>query len=191
MHLPETITRAQNRLKRHSFTDHIRGLFLARKFSRAGIIVVSGGFPMPKVINTDGEIYVDNCQFYSGVRLEVGSQAVLRIGNGTYLNRNTVVVANKLVDIGRDCRISWDVVIMDSDLHTLPGEEYSPKAVIIEDNVWIGCRCIILKGVRIGTGAIIAAGAVVTKDIPPHTVAGGVPAKVIREITSQRSDVLT
>ncbi len=134
---------------------------------------------------------MSNCHFYSGVRFEVGKQAILRIGKGTYLNRNTVVIANKLVDIGRDCRVSWDVVIMDSDLHAIPGEEYSPKPVIIEDNVWIGCRCIILKGVRIGTGAIIAAGAVVTKDIPPHTVSGGVPAKVIREITSHRSDVLT
>ena len=185
MHFSESIARIQYRLKRHSFSDHIRGLFLARKFTKAGIIVVSSGFPRPKVVNTGGEIHVENCHFYSGVRFEVGDKAILRIGNGTYLNRNTLIVANKLVNIGRDCRISWDVIIMDSDLHTIPGEEYEPKPVIIEDNVWIGCRCIILKGVRIGTGAVVAAGAVVTKDVPPHTVVGGVPAKIIHEITSQ------
>jgi len=190
MQLSESIMRVRKRLKRHSFTDHVRGLFLARKFTKAGIIVVSSGFPMPKVINNGGKIYVENCQFYSGVRFEVGKQAILRIGKGTYLNRNTVVIANKLVDIGRDCRISWDVVIMDSDLHALPGKEYDPKPVIIEDNVWIGCRCIILKGVRIGTGAILAAGAVITKNIPPHTIVGGVPAKVIREISSSDREFL-
>jgi acetyltransferase-like isoleucine patch superfamily enzyme len=89
------------------------------------------------------------------------------------------VIAHVLVDIGRDCRISWDVIIMDDDQHVVPGTDGGPKPIVIEDNVWIGCRCIILKGVRIGTGAILAAGAVVTKDVPPHAVVGGVPARVI------------
>jgi acetyltransferase-like isoleucine patch superfamily enzyme len=188
MGLVSHIERVYERLHRHSVADHIRGLPLARKFTKAGIIVVSGGFPRPKVVNAGGELFVENCHFYSGTRLEVGRGAVLRIGKGTYLNRNTVVVANKRVDIGRDCRISWDVVIMDDDQHAIPGTEGGPKPVFIEDNVWIGCRSIILKGVRIGTGAIVAAGAVVTKDVPPHAVVGGVPARVInqsgREVTA-------
>ncbi len=132
---------------------------------------------MPKVYNAGGEIHVENCQFYSGVRLEVGKGATLRIGNGTYLNRNTTVVANRHVEIGRDCKISWDVVIMDSDQHAYPETNRGEDAVVIENDVWIGCRCIILKGVRIGRGAIVAAGAVVTKNVPPFTVVGGVPAK--------------
>src|SRR5437879_6182204 len=170
MKLSEFITRARHRLKHQSVANHLRGLLLSRKFTKSGIIVVSGGSPRPKVINEGGEIYVENCHFYPGVRLEVGEQAILRIGKGTYLNRNTVVVANALVDIGRDCRIAWDVVIMDSDLHALPGEELQHKPVVLEDRVWVGCRSIILKGVRVGAGAIIAAGAVVTKDVPPNTV---------------------
>jgi maltose O-acetyltransferase len=56
--------------------------------------------------------------------------------------------------------------------------DYTSK-IIIEDNVWIGIRSIILPGVRIGEGAIIGAGAVVTKDVPPYSIVGGVPAKVI------------
>ncbi len=189
MTVREFVTRARHRLKHQSVANHIRGLFLARKFTRAGIIVVSPGRPRPRVINEGGEIYVENCHFYPGVRLEVGEQAILRIGKGTYLNRNTVIVANSLVDIGRDCRISWDVVIMDSDLHALPGEELEHKPVVIEDRAWIGCRCIILKGVRIGAGAIVAAGAVVTKDVPANTIVGGVPARVLHEVSSQKGNL--
>ncbi len=64
-----------------------------------------------------------------------------------------------------------------TDADKLPEDD---EPVIIEDDVWVGTGAIILKGVRVGTGAIIAAGAVVTKDVPPYTIVGGVPAKVIK-----------
>ncbi len=180
MNIKEIIYRTRLRLKRHSLYEHILGFLLSRKFTRAKILVVSGGKPFPKVINQGGELYAENCQFYSGVRLEIGKNGKLIIKNGTYLNRNTLIVANKFVEIGKDCKISWDVIIMDTDLHPLPGQtETIDKPVIIGDNVWIGCRAIILKGVKIGNGAIIAAGSVITKDIPEYSIAAGVPAKVI------------
>jgi acetyltransferase-like isoleucine patch superfamily enzyme len=56
------------------------------------------------------------------------------------------------------------------------------QGIVIEDDVWLGSGAVITDGVRVGRGAIVAAGAVVTKDVPPHTVVGGVPAKVIKEI---------
>ncbi|MBI2427228.1 MAG: acyltransferase [Ignavibacteriales bacterium] len=124
-------------------------------------------------------MYAENCQFYEGVRLEIGKGAVLRIGNGTYLNRNTLIVAETSIVIGKNCRIAWDVVIMDSDLHPIPGKVMEIKPVVLEDDVWIGCRSIILKGVHIGSGAIIGAGSVVTKDVPANAIIGGVPAQVI------------
>ncbi len=70
---------------------------------------------------------------------------------------------------------------MDTDLHAVDGTVLENKPVVIEDNVWIGCRCIILKGVRVGAGAIIAAGSVVTKNVPSDSIAAGVPARVILE----------
>ncbi len=57
------------------------------------------------------------------------------------------------------------------------------EGIVIEDNVWIGAGAIITDGVRIGQGAVIGAGAVVTRDVPPHTVAAGAPARVVKEIT--------
>jgi acetyltransferase-like isoleucine patch superfamily enzyme len=180
--LPERIV---SRLRRYSVTEHLLGLWVGRKFTRSGITVASGGFPLVKVINEGGEIYTENCQFYSGVRLEVGAGAVLRIGQGTYLNRNTLVVAHTSVDIGRHCMIAWDVVIMDTDQHFVPGIDNRNLPVVIEDSVWIGCRVIILKGVRIGTGSIVAAGSVVTKNVPPYSIVGGVPARVLQSLRKE------
>ncbi len=173
------------RFRRYTLVEHLLGLWVGRKFTHSGITVASGGFPLPKIINEGGEIFTENCQFYTGVRLEVGPGAVLRIGKGTYLNRNTLVVAHKSVDIGRQCMIAWDVVIMDTDQHDVPGLDNRNLPVVIGDHVWIGCRAIILKGVRIGTGAIVAAGSVVTKDVPPYSVVGGVPARVLRTLDRQ------
>ncbi len=179
MNFSEIVFRARKRLSEHSILEHLRGLWFARRMTRHGIILVTGNRPAPRIINEGGSIISENCQFYEGVRLEVGKGAVLKIGNGTYLNRNTLIVAQERVEIGRDCKIAWDVVIMDSDLHPIQGTVMENKPVVIEDNVWIGCRCIILKGVRIGAGAVIAAGSVVTKSVPPNTIVGGVPARVL------------
>lgn len=179
MKLSQFVRKVSWRLSYQAPGDFLKGLWIARKMTRHGIIQVTGGRPWPKIFNDGGRVIVENCQFYSGVRLEVGQGATLTIGNGTYLNRNTLVVAQELVQIGRDCHIAWDVVIMDSDLHPVQGSKMTNRPVIIEDKAWIGCRSIILKGVTIGSGAIVAAGSVVTKSIPPRAVAGGVPARVL------------
>ena len=64
------------------------------------------------------------------------------------------------------------------------------EGIVIEDDVWIGASAIITDGVRIGKGSVVAAGAVVTKDVPPHTVVGGIPAKPIKQITKQENVAL-
>ena len=90
-----------------------------------------------------------------------------------------IKAARKFVKKYNDVNI---ILVGDSKIiKPLIKENECTKPVIIKDNVWIGLGATILKGVTIGEGAIIAAGAVVNKDVPPHTLVGGVPAKVIRE----------
>lgn len=105
----------------------------------------------------------------------------LEIGSG-FCNSNIKIRCSKEITIGNDVAISHDVTIMDSDAHCIDSKDYEmSKPVHIEDNVWIGTRATILKGVKIGKGSIVAAGAVVTKDVPPNSMVAGVPAKVIKE----------
>lgn len=189
MNYKSQLERIKRRLRNYSLGEHLAGLWLSRKFSKSGILVVTGQGPMPKVINKGGKLISGNCQFYSGVRLEVGTAATLTIGNGTYLNRNTLIVCESKIDIGENCKIAWDVVIMDSDQHTINDSPLINKPVRIHDNVWIGCRSIILKGVTIGHGAVIAAGSVVTKNIPPRTIYGGCPAKMISSLDKPKPEM--
>jgi acetyltransferase-like isoleucine patch superfamily enzyme len=142
---------------------------------------------MPRVCNRGGKIDVESCSFESGVRLEVHPGGQLSIGKGTYVNRNVQIVANQSVRIGRGVKIGWDVVIMDTDFHGHSGRPAKTKPVVIDDDVWIGCRAVILKGVHIGEGAIVAAGAIVTKDVPPLAVVASPSADVLFTVSAPTS----
>jgi acetyltransferase-like isoleucine patch superfamily enzyme len=115
--------------------------------------------------------------------------AEIIIGEGCRLN-GCAVVAWKRIEIGKNCVIAANTTIMDALGHSTDDKDCcrrhltmdEPAEVVIEDNVWIGLNCIILKGVRIGRAAIVAAGSVVTQDVPPRTGVGGVPARPIRTI---------
>jgi acetyltransferase-like isoleucine patch superfamily enzyme len=153
---------------------------LALRFTRAGWLACAPGFPKPKVRNLGGSLEAGNCLFYPGVRLEVGKGGRLSIGTGTYLNRNTEIIAWQEVTVGRDCMIGWDVLIMDTDQHPQPGRGLNNRPVRIGDRVWIGARAIVLKGVTIGDDAVIGAGSVVTSDVPSGAIATGPAAAVLR-----------
>ena len=88
----------------------------------------------------------------------------------------------KNIEIGNDVAIAREVIIRDTDAHDIvDGKHKKVKPVKIGNHVWIGAKAMIMKGVTIGDGTIIAAGAVVTKDIPENCIAAGVPAKIIKE----------
>jgi acetyltransferase-like isoleucine patch superfamily enzyme len=176
----EDLRRARRRFAKIGLLEHALGLILRARFQQAGLVVVRLGWPFPEVENYGGRIEVENCTFFSGVRLECWRNARIRIGNGTYLNRGVEIVASQAVTIGRDCKLARDVIVMETDQHEVPGVGLISRPVIIGDNVWIGARAIVLKGVRIGAGAVIAAGAVVTRDVPEGGIVAGVPAKLVR-----------
>ena len=111
----------------------------------------------------------------------VRKNAKLHLGSG-YINSNAQIVCNESITLGNGVAIADGVLIRDCDDHDVQYEGYKKVApVVIGDHVWIGQRATILKGVTIGENAIIAAGSVVTKDVPVNTIVGGVPAKIIRE----------
>lgn len=112
--------------------------------------------------------------------------AELLIGDGTFLNRGVSICAQESIRIGRECAIGNDCLIFDSDFHRIGHHmiaEADASPVVIGDKVWLAARSIVLKGVKIGEGAVVCAGAVVVSDVPPYTMVGGVPAKVIRKLT--------
>ena len=119
-----------------------------------------------------------------------GGKPKMIIGDGTSIHLYFHCGAAESVIIGANVLIASRVYISDHD-HDFENPDVPPahsrklisKPVVIEDGVWIGEGAVILKGVTVGKRAVIGANAVVTKDVPPFTIVGGVPAKVIRKIS--------
>ncbi|UCD55157.1 MAG: acyltransferase [Candidatus Omnitrophota bacterium] len=160
----------------------------------------------PKIV---GPITLNNIK---KEQLVIGDYAILRysklfffgegrltIGNYCYLGDFTQIDAAEEVTIGNYCMLSNRIMIQDHTSHPLspkkrrkqliglqktPTDVYDTviKKVTIEDDVWIGMDALILKGVTVGRGSIIAARAVVTRDVPPYSVACGNPARVVKTI---------
>lgn len=145
------------------------------------------------------DIIIGDNVFVDGI-LSCNREGRIEIGNYTSINHNTFIAADKLIKIGKYCFIARDVLIQDNNSHPIDPHERQKQALFhndkptdtyksengsieIGDNVWIGTRAIILKNVTIGDGSIIAAGAVVTKNVPPMSIAAGNPARVVKAIT--------
>ncbi len=114
--------------------------------------------------------------------------SLISIGDFTGLTGTTIVAAER-VEIGKRVLVGANVTIVDTDFHPLAPDERrvdlqagERRAVVIEDDVFIGMHCLILKGVRVGRGSVIGAGSVVTGAIPAGVVAAGNPARVVRSL---------
>ncbi len=122
-----------------------------------------------------------NFSFFYGSSIYINQGAILELGSG-YCNLNASISCFEHITIGSDVFISEQVLIRDSDDHQVLNRSSSvTNPIHIGNHVWIGMRATILKGVTIGDGAIIAAGSVVTGDVPANSLVGGIPAKLIRE----------
>lgn len=129
---------------------------------------------------------VDAFDVYAGSRINVNAGAKLSLGSG-YMNHECVIDCFDSISIGHHVVISERVVLRDSDNHTIKDleaissdESAGTAPIVVGDHVWIGMNVIVLKGVTIGEGAVVAAGSVVNKDVQPHCLVAGVPAKVIK-----------
>lgn len=114
--------------------------------------------------------------------------AGIKIGHDSLIGEYTVIRGQGGVQIGdRVFTSPFTQIIAVNHVFDDPSRPFieqgiTAEGIAIEDDVWLGAGAIITDGVRVGRGAVVAAGAVVTKDVPPHTVVGGVPAKVIKSI---------
>lgn len=109
------------------------------------------------------------------------------IGERNAFSNNVAIVANERITVGNDCQIGDLVAIYDCDFHEINPATRNRSAgptgpVSIGNNVWLGSRVMVLKGVSIGDNSVVAAMSVVTKSIPANCVVAGIPAKVIRSI---------
>jgi acetyltransferase-like isoleucine patch superfamily enzyme len=122
------------------------------------------------------------------VELCTGASGYLQIGDGVRINYGVSIAAEREVIIGDRTRIGPYVMIVDTDFHDLHhrGERPVPRPVIIESDVWIGAKASVLRGVRIGHGAVVGVGAVVTRDVPPFAIVAGVPARVVGQVDPER-----
>lgn len=175
---------ASSLLLRQRFRSAGKGVLLIGPKSLLGLRYVSVG---------------DNFSVSSGLRLEafdrhngVEFRPEIIIGNNVSINHNCHIAAINRIEIGHGVLIASDVYITDhshgaadyGDFSSPPSERRlaSKGPVRIEDNVWIGEKACILPGTRIGRNSIVGAGAIVTRDVPPGVVVGGVPARILKRI---------
>jgi len=111
----------------------------------------------------------------------IGENSRISIGNDCGFS-GTVIGCYTEIKIGNKVRCGANTLITDGDWHNEDYRSGLPRPVMIDDGVWLGVNVTILKGLHIGENSLIAAGSVVTKDIPANVVAGGNPCKVIRSI---------
>jgi acetyltransferase-like isoleucine patch superfamily enzyme len=155
-------------------------------------------------LNSFSSILKDNCLIRIGEQSHVSGKLIfdkenasITIGNRVFMN-GTLIAAQR-IELGDDILIAWGVTIVDHDSHSSSFSKRSEDVirwkkgskdwthvkispVKICNKVWIGFNSIILNGVTIGEGAVVGAGSVVTKDVPPWTIVAGNPARIIREI---------
>lgn len=134
-----------------------------------------------------------------GIIIADRPSAVVSIGSNTFIGGSSIICAER-IEIGDDVLISWGVTVVDHNSHAISWQHRKDDVanwyhgrkdwdnikilpVRIGNKAWIGFNAIILPGVEIGEGAIVASGAVVTKNVAPYTIVGGNPANMIREIS--------
>jgi acetyltransferase-like isoleucine patch superfamily enzyme len=138
----------------------------------------------------DGRLELgEHVLFEPGVWITAPGQARIRIGTGSFLNIGVMVAAQNLVEIGEHCMLANGCFVSDANhrfddpLMPVPWQGFTSRGPTrIGDNCWLGAHVVVTSGVTIGERCVVGANSVVTSDLPPHSIAVGSPARVIRTI---------
>ena len=126
----------------------------------------------------------DDFKVWSGQRTTlISGWGKIRFGDRCFVNVGTTIIAVEQIVVGDDVAFASDVYIIDSDSHGVEGRPHKQAAIHIGDGCWIGARAMILPGVTLGKRVLVAAGAVVTRDVPDDSLVAGNPARVVRSLT--------
>jgi len=131
-------------------------------------------------------IFKGKCNIGHGSKISVGSSGKLILGENFVTTAETSIVAFSEIQFGNNCLLSWDILVMDTDFHKLRDELGNiinmPKPIIIGDKVWIGCRCLVLKGTIIPNNCVIGADSIVSKVLEKdNCLYVGSPCKMVKE----------
>jgi acetyltransferase-like isoleucine patch superfamily enzyme len=139
-------------------------------------------------IRLGDDVSVDSVSSFMAAK--VNDEVIFEVGDHVFLGHQLTVSVAERVTIGSHVLVSDRVMISDNDGHPLdptrrnqgaPVDAHTVRPVTIEDGAWIGSRAVILKGVTVGRGAVVAAGAVVTRDVPPYALVAGNPARIVKD----------
>jgi acetyltransferase-like isoleucine patch superfamily enzyme len=131
-------------------------------------------------------LHVYNFRDLPGAGITIGRESL--IGEYTVIRGQGGVTLGDRVYTSPHCQLIAVNHVFSDPSRPFVHQGITAQGIIVEDDVWIGSGAVVLDGVRIGRGAVVAAGAVVTKDVPAHTVVGGVPARVLKQITGEGID---
>ena len=125
----------------------------------------------------------DDFKVWSGHRTTlISGWGRIRVGDRVFVNCGTVLISVLGITIGDDVALANEVYLMDSNSHGVEGRPHVEAPIVVGDGTWVGARAMVLPGVTIGKRVVVAAGAVVTRDVPDDVLVAGNPARVVRPL---------
>lgn len=133
-----------------------------------GNVGIFNGTKPHTIIKIEGVIeFEGKASIGYGSKIDIGQNGHLKLGHNFHVSAATTFICHKSIVIGNNCVLSWDILFMDTDMHMIKDAKGNvinePKPIIIGDNVWIACRCLILKGTTVASNNVVAAASTLTK----------------------------
>jgi acetyltransferase-like isoleucine patch superfamily enzyme len=177
---PWQLRRLAWRWYRATVRQRLKAVWSLRKVSQRGKRCVVFGSP---IVDASDMVVGDEFKVWSGPRVTlISGWGKIRFGDRCFVNTGSTIIAVEEITVGDDVAFANEVYVMDSDSHGVEGRPHRQAPVRIGNGCWIGARAMIMPGVTLGDRVLVAAGAIVTKDVPDDCLVAGNPARVVRQL---------